>query len=52
MSQLDQAVEALAPGQRMSREEFLRRWEQLPHLKYAELIGGVVYTPSPLSLPH
>lgn len=42
----------LAPGDRMSREEFLRRWEQMPGLKFAELIGGVVYMPSPVSLPH
>jgi Uma2 family endonuclease len=42
----------LADGMRMSREEFLRRWEALPGLKYAELINGVVRMPSPLSLDH
>lgn len=42
----------LSPGDRMNREEFLRRWEQMPDLKFAELIDGVVYMPSPVSLPH
>jgi hypothetical protein len=42
----------LAPGDRMELKEFLQRWEQEPGLKFAELIDGVVYMPSPLSLPH
>ena len=42
----------LAPGDRMELEEFLERWKQEPGLKFAELIDGVVYMPSPLSLPH
>src|ERR1700720_1818912 len=42
----------LAPGDRMELEEFLERWEQAPDLKFGELIDGVVYMPSPLSLPH
>ena len=41
----------LSPGDRMSRDEFLARWEQMPSLKRAELIDGVVYMPSPVSLP-
>jgi Uma2 family endonuclease len=44
--------ETLVDGERLSREEFLRRWESMPHLKRAELIGGVVYMPSSLSRPH
>jgi hypothetical protein len=40
------------PGDRMNREEFLERWEQMPGLKFAELIDGVVYMPSPLSRAH
>jgi Uma2 family endonuclease len=36
----------------MDRQEFLARWEAYPHLKKAELIEGVVYAPSPVSLPH
>ncbi|MDX1981121.1 MAG: Uma2 family endonuclease [Bryobacteraceae bacterium] len=39
----------LYPGQRLSREEFLRRWGVLPDLKRAELIDGLVYMPSPVS---
>jgi hypothetical protein len=42
----------LAPGDRMELEEFLDRWEKEPGLKFAELIDGVVYMPSPLSIPH
>jgi len=42
----------LTTGQQLSVEEFLRRWEELPSLKNAELIDGVVYLPSPLSLQH
>lgn len=42
----------LAAGDRMSREEFLSRWYRMPNLKFAELIDGVVYLPSPLSRPH
>lgn len=40
------------PGDRLSREEFLARWECMPELKKAELIDGVVYMPSPVSLVH
>lgn len=36
----------------MSREEFLWRWEQLPDLKFAELIDGVVSLSSPLTDAH
>ena len=42
----------LHSGDRMSRDEFLWRWEQLPDLKRAELIDGVVYLSSPLSEIH
>jgi len=44
--------EELVTGQRMDVEEFLRRWEKLPELKNAELIEGVVYVSSPVSLEH
>jgi Uma2 family endonuclease len=36
----------------MSREEFMRRWEAHPEIKRAELIGGIVYMPSPVGLVH
>jgi Uma2 family endonuclease len=38
----------LEPGDRLSREEFERRYERMPHIKKAELIEGIVYMPSPL----
>lgn len=40
------------PGDRLSVNEFLARWERMPGLKFAELIDGVVYMPSPLSYDH
>lgn len=42
----------LIAGQRLKREEFLRRWEAMPELKHAELIGGLVYMASPVSRAH
>src|SRR5436190_13825910 len=38
----------LEPGDRLTREEFERRYEKMPGLKKAELIEGVVYMPSPV----
>ena len=35
-------------GDRLSRDEFERRYERMPHLKKAELIEGIVYMPSPV----
>ena len=52
MSTVEQRVPPLLPGQRLTRDEFLRRWEAMPELKLAELVGGIVYMPSPLSLEH
>jgi hypothetical protein len=45
-------VPKLVAGDKLTREEFLRRWEVMPNLKRAELIGGIVYMPSPLSYDH
>lgn len=42
----------LVAGDHLTRAEFLRRWEEAPEIKRAELIGGQVYMPSPLSLSH
>ena len=42
----------IRPGDRMPLEEFLERWDQMPELKFAELIDGVVYMPSPASRTH
>ena len=38
----------LEPGDRLSRDEFERRYERQPQLKKAELIEGTVYMPSPV----
>ena len=38
----------LEAGDRLSREEFERRYERMPHVKKAELIEGTVYVPSPI----
>ncbi|HTU21714.1 MAG TPA: Uma2 family endonuclease [Gemmataceae bacterium] len=52
MALIEQEVPPLIAGDFLSRNEFLRRWEAMPHLKRAELIRGVVYMPSPLSREH
>lgn len=39
-------------GDRMTRQEFHRIYEQMPEEFKAELIGGVVYVASPLRLRH
>jgi Uma2 family endonuclease len=38
----------LESGDRLTRQEFERRYTAMPHLKKAELIEGVVYVASPL----
>jgi hypothetical protein len=40
----------LESGDKLSREEFERRYELMPHVKKAELIEGVVFMPSPVRL--
>ncbi len=45
-------VPPLVAGDKLTRDEFLRRWEAMPDVKFAELIGGIVYMPSPLSFRH
>jgi len=52
MATVEQQVPPLIEGQRLTRDEFLRRWEAMPDLKRAELIGGVVRMPSPVSTEH
>jgi Uma2 family endonuclease len=42
-------VPPLQAGDRLTRDEFERRYEATPHLKKAELIEGVVYMPPPVS---
>jgi len=42
----------LRDGDRLTSDEFIRRWEAMPDLKFAELIDGVVCMPSPVSSEH
>lgn len=47
----------LETGDRLTRDEFERRYERMAHLKKAELIEGTVYMPPPIraekhALPH
>jgi hypothetical protein len=42
------SVPPLRDGDRLTRDEFERRYDAMPHLKKAELIEGVVYMPSPV----
>ena len=42
------AIPALENGDRLTRAEFMRRYEAMPDLKKAELVEGVVYVPSPV----
>ncbi len=46
----DQKLPPLENGDRLSRTEFERRYDAMPHLKKAELIEGIVYMPSPVRL--
>jgi hypothetical protein len=39
---VEQRVPPLAPGDKLTRAEFLRRWEAHAEIKKAELIGGTV----------
>ena len=45
-------IPPLENGDRLTRWEFERRYEALPHVKKAELIEGVVYMPSPARMGH
>lgn len=48
----DTIVPPLQTGDHLTLVEFERRYSAQPHLKKAELIEGVVYVPSPVSLEH
>jgi len=41
-------IPSFESGDRLTRPEFERRYQAMPHLKKAELIEGVVYVPSPV----
>ena len=42
----------LREGERLTRDEFMRRWDAMPDLTRAELIDGIVHMPSPVSIVH
>jgi Uma2 family endonuclease len=44
------AIPLLQPGERLTRDEFERRYAAMPNVKKAELIEGVVYMPSPVRM--
>jgi Uma2 family endonuclease len=44
----DDTIPPLKQGDLLSRDEFERRYDAMPHLKKAELIEGVVQVPSPV----
>jgi Uma2 family endonuclease len=44
----DGVMPPLENGDRLTRDEFERRYEAMPNLRKAELIEGVVYVPSPV----
>ena len=48
MNRIPDPVPPLQNGDHLTRDEFERRYDALPHLKKAELIEGVVYMPSPV----
>ena len=56
MSTIDRSAPVASPplvaGQRLDRVTFHERYERMPPNTRAELIGGVVHMPSPLSYDH
>ena len=46
------AISRLVAGQRLGQPEFHRRYEAMPPRTRAELVGGIVYMPSPMSVNH
>jgi Uma2 family endonuclease len=52
MATVEETVQPLKRGDRLTREEFLRIWDAHPEIKNAELIGGIVYMASPVSAEH
>jgi Uma2 family endonuclease len=50
---LDKAeLPPLEPGDRLDQKTFHERYEAMPEDFRAELIGGIVFVPSPLKIPH
>src|SRR4051794_27824958 len=44
-------IPPLEAGDRLTRDEFERRYEAMPEVKKAELIEGIVYMGSPVRVP-
>ena len=51
-SPMEEPIPELEAGDHLTRREFHRRYEAMPHLKKAELIEGVVYMSSPVRRKH
>ena len=47
---LQKTIPPLENGDLLTRIEFEQRYEQMPHIKKAELIEGIVYMASPLRI--
>lgn len=52
MDRLQTTLPPLENGERLDQKTFHARYEAMPEGTRAELIGGIVYMPSPLKLPH
>jgi len=52
MGAIVKQVPPLKAGDVLTRDEFLRLWDAHPEIKKAELIGGIVYMPSPVGFDH
>jgi Uma2 family endonuclease len=50
--QTNPPIPLLKDGDRLTRDEFERRYDAMPRLHKAELIEGVVYMPSPVRAKH
>lgn len=50
--QKSRKVPALENGDRLDQKTFHKRYQAMPEGKRAELIGGIVYLPSPQKTPH
>ncbi len=51
-TQLEQRLPPLENGDRLTRQEFERRFPAMPHVKKAELVEGVVHIQSPVRVAH
>ncbi len=52
MATFEREIEPLVAGDYLTREGFLRRWQAMPRLKRADLIGGIVYLQPMIPIEH